>query len=117
MNVALVLRPAVPQSDMGVDDEVADVVLAVHFRTLPSCDGCHTVWEKLMAVLPDPVPADGRISGVIADVPGADEPVVRRHLDAVVRLLDRAGPGRSQDTDVLTTSRSSSAACSRTRCA
>src|SRR5258705_13468800 len=47
MNVALVLRPAVPQSDMGVDDEVADVVLAVQFGTLPSCDGRHTVGKSL----------------------------------------------------------------------
>ena len=32
VDVALVLRPGVPQGDVGVDDEVAGVVLAVHER-------------------------------------------------------------------------------------
>ena len=61
VDVALVLRSRVPQGDMGVDDEVAGVVLAVHFRSLPSCDGRHTVWEKLMAAWARAVPADDRI--------------------------------------------------------
>ena len=33
VDVALVLRPRVPQGDVGVDDEVAGVVLAVHERS------------------------------------------------------------------------------------
>ena len=46
VDVALVLWPGVPQGDVGVDDEVAVVVLAVHERAPPvagACDGCHNL--------------------------------------------------------------------------
>src|SRR5258705_9916560 len=87
MNVALVLRPAVPQSDMGVDDEVADVVLAVHFGTLPSCDGRHTVGNSLWR-LARAVPERRRRAPVarVDYTVGHGTPFV--HGGAGVRVLD-----------------------------
>ena len=50
VDVALVLRPRVPQGDVGVDDEVAVAVLAVHaVSSCSACDGCHNLRPSLGA--------------------------------------------------------------------
>jgi hypothetical protein len=43
VDVALILGPGIPQSDVGVDDEVAVAVLAVHV-VLPGCRAWLMVW-------------------------------------------------------------------------